>query len=90
MEEVCAPGNMRAALKQVSANKGSPGSDGMRVEDLPAYLRVHWPEIKDQLLQGTYPPQVVRRVAIPKPGSQEKRKLGIPCALDRLIQQALL
>ena len=81
---------MQAALKRVRANKGSPGSDGMRVEELPAYLRTHWPEIKDQLLQGTYQPQVVRRVAIPKPGSKEKRKLGIPCALDRLIQQALL
>lgn len=90
MEEICAPGNMRAALKRVRANKGSPGSDGMRVEELPAYLRAHWPEIKDELLQGTYQPQVVRRVAIPKPGSLEKRKLGIPCALDRLIQQALL
>ena len=90
MEEVCAPGNMRAALKQVRANKGSPGSDGMSVEELPDFLRVHWPQIKDQLLQGTYQPQVVRRVKIPKPGSKEKRKLGIPCVLDRLIQQALL
>jgi RNA-directed DNA polymerase len=82
MEEICAPGNMRAALKRVRANKGSPGSDGMSVEELPAYLRAHWPAIKDQLLQGTYPPQVVRRVAIPKLGSPEKRKLGIPCARD--------
>ncbi|MBI3300511.1 MAG: group II intron reverse transcriptase/maturase [Deltaproteobacteria bacterium] len=90
MEEVCAPGNMRAALKQVKANKGSPGSDGMSVEELPDSLRAHWPQIKDQLLQGTYQPQVIRRVEIPKPGSKEKRKLGIPCVLDRLIQQALL
>ena len=90
MEEVCAPGNMRDALHQVRANKGSPGSDGMSVEELPAYLRAHWPQIKAELLHGTYQPQVVRRVAIPKPGSPEKRKLGIPCALDRLIQQALL
>ncbi len=89
-EEICAPGNRRAALKRVRANKGSPGSDGLSVEELPAYLRAHWPEIKDQLLQGTYQPQVGRRVAIPKPGSLEKRKLGSPCALDRLIQQALL
>jgi RNA-directed DNA polymerase len=90
MEEVCAPDNMRAALKQVRANKGSPGSDGMSVEELPAFLKTHWPEIKDQLLQGTYQPRVIKRVEIPKPGSQEKRKLGIPCVLDRLIQQAVL
>jgi RNA-directed DNA polymerase len=62
----------------------------MSVEELPAFLKTHWPELKDQLLQGTYQPQVVKRVEIPKPGSQEKRKLGIPCVLDRLIQQAVL
>jgi RNA-directed DNA polymerase len=77
-EEVGAPANMRAALNQVRANKGSPGSDGRSVEELPAFLKTHWPEIKDQLLQGTYQPQVIKRVEIPKPGSQEKRKLGIP------------
>ena len=76
MEEVCAPGNMQAALKRVRANKGSPGSDGMSVEELPAYLRTHWPEIKDQLLQGTYQPQVVRRVAIPKPVAKERARLS--------------
>jgi RNA-directed DNA polymerase len=90
LEEVCAPDNMRAALKQVRANKGSPGSDGRSGEELPAFLETHWPEIKAQLLQGTYQPRVIKRVEIPKPGSQEKRKLGIPCVLDRLIQQAVL
>src|SRR4030095_12191744 len=90
MEEIVERGNMRAALRQVRANQGSPGSDAMRVDELPDFLKAHWPAIKAQLLQGTYQPQVIKRVAIPKPGSQEKRKLGIPCVLDRLIQQALL
>jgi RNA-directed DNA polymerase len=90
MEEMCERGNMRAALQQVKANKGAPGVDAMRVDDLPAFLKTHWLAIKEQLLQGTYQPQVIKRVEIPKPGSREKRKLGIPCVLDRLIQQAML
>lgn len=90
MEEVVERRNMQAALNQVRANKGSPGVDGMSVDELPDFLKAHWPEIKDQLLAGTYQPQVIKRVAIPKPGSQEKRELGIPCVLDRLIQQAIL
>jgi RNA-directed DNA polymerase len=90
MEEIVERGNMRAALRQVRANQGSPGSDAMRVDELPDFLKAHWPAIKAQLLQGTYQPQVIKRVAIPKPGSQEKRQLGIPCVRDRLIQQAVL
>ncbi len=90
MEEVVERHNMQAALNQVRANKGSPGVDGMRVDELPDFLTLHWPEIKDQLLDGTYQPQVIRRVEIPKPGSHEKRKLGIPGVVDRLIQQAIL
>jgi RNA-directed DNA polymerase len=90
MEEVVEHHNMQAALKQVRANKGSPGVDGMSVDELPDFLKSHWPEIRDQLLGGTYQPLVIKRVEIPKPGSQEKRKLGIPCVLDRLIQQAIL
>jgi RNA-directed DNA polymerase len=90
MEEVVARPNMQAALKQVRANKGSPGVDGMSVDELPDFLKAHWPEIKDQLLDGTYQPQGIKRVEIPKPGSQEKRKLGVPCVIDRLIQQAIL
>jgi retron-type reverse transcriptase len=87
MEEMCERGNMRAVLQQVKANKGAPGLDAMRVEALPAFLKVHWPaiKIKEQLLQGTYHPQAIKRVEIPKPGSREKRKLGIPCVLDRLM-----
>lgn len=90
MEEVCERRNMQAALKQVRANQGSPGSDGMSVNELPAFLKTHWPAIKEQLLGGTYHPRVIKRVEIPKPGSREGRKLGIPCVVDRLIQQALL
>jgi RNA-directed DNA polymerase len=62
----------------------------MSVDELPDFLKAHWPEIKDQLLDGSYRPMVIKRVEIPKPGSQERRKLGIPCVLDRLIQQAIL
>jgi RNA-directed DNA polymerase len=90
MEEVVERRNMQAALKQVRANKGSPGVDGMSVDELPDFLKTHWLEIKDQLLAGTYQPQVIKRVEIPKPGSQGKRELGIPCVVDRLIQQAIL
>lgn len=90
MEEVCERRNMLAALKQVRANQGNPGSDGMSVNELPAFLKTHWPAIKDQLLCGTYQPRVIKRVEIPKPGSREGRKLGIPCVVDRVIQQALL
>jgi RNA-directed DNA polymerase len=89
-EEVCERRNMLVALKQVRANQGSPGSDGMSVNELPAFLKMHWPAIKEQLLGGTYQPRVLKRVEIPKPGSREGRKLGIPGVVDRLIQQALL
>ena len=61
----------------------------MRVDELPDFLKAHWLAIKEQLLQGTYQPRAIKRVEIPKPGSQEKRKLGIPCVIDRLIQQAM-
>ena len=90
MEEVVERQNLQAALRQVRANKGSPGIDGMSVDVLPDFLKAHWPAIKAQLLDGTYQPQMIKRVEIPKPGSHEKRKLGIPCVIDRLIQQAIL
>ncbi|MBF0561580.1 MAG: group II intron reverse transcriptase/maturase [Alphaproteobacteria bacterium] len=89
MEMVCEPANIQAALKHVCRNKGAPGADGMAVEDLPAHLETHWPAIRGRLLAGTHRPQPVRRVEIPKPGGGV-RKLGIPTALDRLIQQAVL
>src|SRR5918911_4360061 len=89
MEEVCERENCKQALAKVKANKGSPGIDGMTVEELPEYLKQHWPAIREQLLSGTYKPQPVRRVEIPKPDGGV-RKLGIPTVLDRFIQQAVM
>jgi RNA-directed DNA polymerase len=88
MEEVCERGNRREALKRVRANKGSPGIDGMTVDELPEYLEQHWPVIREQLLNGTYEPKPVKRVEIPKPDGGV-RKLGIPTVLDRFVQQAV-
>src|SRR5262252_6622667 len=82
--------NLKQALQQVKANKGSPGIDGMTVEELPGYLQQHWPAIREQLLSGTYAPQPVRRVEIAKPDGGGMRKLGIPTTLDRFVQQAVL
>ncbi|MCC7170710.1 MAG: hypothetical protein IT459_09695, partial [Planctomycetes bacterium] len=89
MELVCERRNLQAALKRVRSNKGSPGADGMTVEQLPDFLREHWPRIREKLLAGHYQPSAVKRVVIPKPGGGE-RELGIPTVLDRFIQQALL
>src|ERR1035437_6941566 len=75
MEEVCERENRRAALKRVRANQGSPGIDGMTVDELPGYLEQHWPAIREQLLSGTYEPKPVKRVEIPKPDGGV-RKLG--------------
>lgn len=88
MEEVCKRDNLLQALQRVKSNKGSAGIDGMSVDELPTYLKQHWLTIRDQLLSGTYKPQPVKRVEIPKPGGG-MRKLGIPCVLDRFIQQAV-
>ena len=90
MEEVLERANLKAALQRVKSNKGSPGIDGMTVQQLPGYLTEHWPALRAQLLQGTYQPQPVKRVEIPKPGGQGMRKLGIPTVLDRFLQQAVL
>lgn len=81
--------NMLAAWRRVRANKGAPGVDDMTVDALWPWLQANWPRIKAQLLKGTYQPAPVRKVEIPKPGGKGKRQLGIPTALDRLIQQAL-
>jgi RNA-directed DNA polymerase len=89
MEEVCERENCKQALKRVKANKGSPGADGMTVQQLPGFLQQHWPAIREQLLSGIYKPQPVRRVEIPKPDGGV-RKLGIPTVLDRFVQQAAL
>jgi RNA-directed DNA polymerase len=89
MEEVCERENLQSAWKRVRRNQGGPGVDGMTIDDAKTYLREHWPSIRSQLLEGTYQPQPVKRVEIPKPGGGV-RKLGVPCVVDRLIQQALL
>jgi group II intron reverse transcriptase/maturase len=89
MERVVERANALAALKRVRQNKGSPGVDGMTVDDLAPYLVEHWERIREQLLAGRYQPQPVKRVEIPKPGGGT-RQLGIPTVLDRFIQQCLL
>ena len=89
MEEVCERENCLQALKRVKSNKGSAGIDGMKVDQLSGYLKEHWPVIREQLLSGTYRPQPVKRVDIPKPDGG-MRKLGIPTVLDRMVQQAIL
>jgi RNA-directed DNA polymerase len=89
MERVLERENLVPALKRVEQNKGKAGVDGMGVEDLRPFLKANWPAIRQELLNGRYVPQPVRRARIPKPGGGV-RKLGIPTALDRFIQQALL
>jgi group II intron reverse transcriptase/maturase len=89
MGRVCERSNLQTALKRVRKNKGSPGIDGMTVDELPDYLRTHWPGLREQMLAGTYQPVAVKEQLIPK-GGGEMRKLGIPTVLDRFIQQALL
>ena len=89
MEAVCERENLKAALRRVKANKGSPGADGMTVIGIKDYLKQHWPAIREQLLSGTYELMPVRRVEIPKPDGGV-RKLGIPSVLDRFIQQAVM
>jgi RNA-directed DNA polymerase len=88
LERVLTRANLQRALKQVRQNQGAPGIDGMSVDELPDYLRHHWQEIRAQLEAGTYCPQPVRRVEIPKSDGR-KRLLGIPTVLDRFIQQAI-
>jgi RNA-directed DNA polymerase len=78
MEEVCDRENLQSAWKRVQRNQGSPGVDGMSIDDAKDYLREHWPSIRSRLLDGTYQPQPVKRVEIPKPDGGV-RKLGVPC-----------
>ena len=89
MEAIVERENLKKALAQVKRNKGAPGIDGMTVEDLGPYLKEHWLTIRAPLLDGTYKPQPVRRVEIPK-ASGGLRPLGIPPVLDRFIQQAVM
>src|SRR5580698_7537727 len=89
MEEVCERENLKEALRRVKANQGSAGVDGITVGGITDYLKQQWPAIREQLLNGTYEPEPVRRVEIPKPDGGV-RKLGIPTVLDRFIQQAVM
>src|SRR4249920_2538857 len=86
MEEICEWENLKEAIGQVKANKGSAGIDGITVDELPHYRE--WEVILEQLLSGSYKPQPVKRVAIPKPDGGV-RNLGIPTVLDRVVQQAV-
>ena len=86
--QVVERGNMQRAYSQVMRNRGAPGINGMRCEDLKDWMKANWPRAKAQLLDGTYQPQAVRRVDIPKPQGGV-RTLGVPTVVDRLIQQAL-
>jgi RNA-directed DNA polymerase len=89
LAQALAKENMQAAWKRVKANRGAAGVDGRNIAETKRYLVTAWPNIRNQLMEGTYRPSPVRRVAIPKPGGGE-RELGIPTVTDRLIQQALL
>ncbi len=89
LELVVERSNVEAALRRVKKNKGSPGIDGMTVEELPAYMAKHWSHLREEILAGRYQPQPVRRHSIPKKDGGV-RELGIPTVLDRLIQQCIL
>ena len=88
LEQIATRDNLKRAWKRVKANKGAAGVDAITVQDFPAWARQHWPNIKTQLLDGDYQPDAVRRVWIPKPNG-DKRPLGIPSVVDRVIQQAI-
>jgi RNA-directed DNA polymerase len=88
MEQILSRGNLLTALKRVEKNKGSHGVDEMPVQNLRRHIVKHWESLKMDLLEGTYEPQPVRRVEIPKPDGG-MRLLGIPTVTDRFIQQAI-
>ena len=88
LEEIIADENLNRAWQRVKGNKGAAGCDAVSVADFPAWAREHWPMIKAELEEGTYLPNAVRRVWIPK-ANGDKRPLGIPCMADRVIQQAI-
>lgn len=88
LEEILSRENMTKALRQVERNKGASGIDGMSVTELRPFLHVQWPFLKAEILESKYKPSPVKKVEIPKPGG-DKRMLGIPTVLDRLLQQAI-
>lgn len=89
MEQMLTRANLSRALQRVESNGGAPGPDGMTVNELRSFLHANWPDIAERLVRGTYKPQPVRRVDIPKPGGGV-RALGVPNVVDRYIQQAML
>ena len=89
IEQVIADDNLWKAYKKVKKNKGAPGIDGITVNQLKAHMEKYYQALKQKLKDGTYQPQPVKRVAIPK-ADGSKRYLGIPCVLDRVVQQAIL
>ena len=88
LEKILHRDNMNQAYRRVKENKGSHGVDGMSVNELLPYLKQNGDQIRQAILEGSYTPQPVRRVEIPKP-SGGKRLLGIPTVIDRVIQQAI-
>src|SRR5256884_7313905 len=88
MEDVCERENLKAAMRRVRANRGSPGVDGMTVIGIKDYLKQHGPAIREQLLNGTYEPKPVRRGGNRKPDGRGGGKVGIPTGLGRLIQRS--
>lgn len=90
MARILEQDNVARAWQRVKSNKGAPGIDGMTLAEFPAYMEAHWEEIRQTLKEGSYQPRPVRRVVIPKPHGKGERKLGIPCVIDRVIQQAIL
>lgn len=90
MEQIVRRENMLAAYKRVVRNGGAPGVDGLSVDDLRSHCQTHWARVREELLDGTYVPQPVQQVEIPKPDGRDVRTLGVPTVLDRMIQQALL
>jgi RNA-directed DNA polymerase len=90
MAQILDSDNMKRAWKRVKSNQGAPGMDGMTLEDFPAFAREHWASIRQSLLEGSYQPALVRRVMIPKRDGSGERMLGVPCVLDRVIQQEIL
>lgn len=89
MEKICESSNLNRAYKRVKSNKGSPGIDGMTVDEMSAYIATHKEQLLESLRSGSYQPQPVKEVIIPKTGGGQ-RQLGIPTVIDRLIQQAIL
>src|SRR5690625_551024 len=89
IEQVASDSNLWTAYEKVYANKGAPGVDGITVYQLKSHMNKYYEPLKRKLKDGTYEPQAVKRVAIPKPDGS-KRYLGIPCVLDRVVQQAIL